>query len=282
MKTSNGFSTLEFQNAFCKAKGLELINEMVGIGDDIYRIMLFRNNSSNTILTYNIGYSAIEPFPNSIVKIYEIISNLKKKYPELSYEIKTVPMVDFDITNNDTNLKVLKRLSTQVLLLDKYRLYGEKMFKGSVRSDIRRSREHNLKIEECSNKQDLEIFLKIFEDSKKHNNSKYNLDFNVLYNLLKYNKLFKLLLAKDSNREIVSGSAFIFSETNIFYWFNANVFEKRYYRANFMILSYIIDNYKNYDYINMGYSASKNIENFKKSWGAEDYYYYIINKDDDK
>lgn len=282
MKTSNGFSTLEFQKTFCRAKGLELITETVEIGEDIYRIMLFRNYAGNTIITYNIGYSVIEPFPNSISELDKIFSILKKRYPELSYDIKTVPMINFDISGNSTNLKVIKRLSTQVLQLDKYRLYGDKVFKGSVRTDIRRAGENNLELEECSNIQDLEEFLKIFEDSKIHNNSNYNLDFNVLYELLNHNKLFKLILAKDSNREIVSGSAFIFSETNVFYWFNANVFEKRHYRANYMILSYIIDKYKNYEYINMGYSASKSIEKFKKAWGAEDYYYYFLSKDDEQ
>lgn len=282
MKIINVFSNIEFQNIFCKSKGLELITEIVEIGNEMYKILLFRDYSSNTILTYNIGYTAIEPFPNSIGRLDEIFSILKKKYPELSCDIKTVPMDNFDITSNNTKLKVFNKLSTQVLQLDKYRINGEKMFKGSVRTDIRRAREFNLELEECSNKQDLERFLKIFEESKIHNNSKYNLDYNALCDLLKYNNLFKLVLAKDLNGEIISGSAFVFSDSNIFYWFNANVYEKRFYRANYLILSYIIEKYRNYDYINMGYSASKNIEKFKKSWGAEDFYYYVIKETDEQ
>ena len=94
------------------------------------------------------------------------------------------------------------------------------MFKNTVRTDIRRAKEKNLILKECSSIEELKAFLEIFNNSKKYNGSTYCLDFNILSQLLQKKDLFKLILVKDKQNQIISGSGFIFFNNKIHFQLN--------------------------------------------------------------
>ena len=263
---------MEFQQIFCHNKKLELIQENLSIKGRIYKILL-SGSSKDGFFLQNIGYSSIIPFPDSGEELFKIISILSNRYP-IIFPVISSPVKNFQ--QNSSVLRIVDEKKTQILFFNDYRNFGDSMFKNTVRTDIRRAKEKNLILKECSSIEELKAFLEIFNNSKKYNGSTYCLDFNILSQLLQKKDLFKLILVKDKQNQIISGSGFIFFNKNIFYWFNANDYEKREYRGNYLILFYIIEMFKDFDFLNMGYSASKNIEKFKKSWGAKDSSYYII------
>lgn len=100
----------------------------------------------------------------------------------------------------------------------------------------------------------------------------------MLKNLLDRPQIFELYIARNSDGKLIAGSAFIKGFNNLFYWFNANDYENRNLKANYLILASVIEKYKELDYLNLGYSHNKGIENFKKAWGSQLIKYYIVER----
>ncbi|WP_172399313.1 GNAT family N-acetyltransferase [Gilliamella apicola] len=80
------------------------------------------------------------------------------------------------------------------------------------------------------------------------------------------------------NGKIVSGSIILKSKNNIFYWINASDSVSLKFKPNHKVLSHIITKYSDIDYINLGGSHSDTLRQFKKTWVAKDFKYYVFEK----
>lgn len=108
-------------------------------------------------------------------------------------------------------------------------------------------------------------------------NANYCISLPLIEDLLNDERNAELFLAY-YNGKIVSGSIILKSKNNIFYWINASDSVSLKFKQNHKVLSHIITKYSDIDYINLGGSHSDTLRQFKKTWGAKDFKYYVFEK----
>ena len=67
-------------------------------------------------------------------------------------------------------------------------------------------------------------------------------------------------------------------KVNANYCINLPLIEDLLNKPNRKVLSHIITKYSDIDYINLGGSHSDTLRQFKKTWGAKDFKYYVFEK----
>lgn len=170
-------------------------------------------------------------------------------------------------------------MTTQIIVMQEFRELGHNLFKGSVRTDIRCAEKNQITVHRYnkSNRRDLMLFYDLYIKTMEKVQAKYCISLPLIEDLLNDERNAELYLAH-YNDKIVSGSIILKSKNNIFYWINASDSISLKFKPNHKVLSHIINEYSDMDYINLGFSHSDTLRQFKKTWGAKDFKYYVFEK----
>lgn len=273
------FSCSEFCYSIDKYLNFDYIPCQVKFKDKEYTINLFKNDNNEYQIGV-IGYGAIFPFPDTGEKFKELIDYIINNYGKL-VKITLPPFlkVSNEFLEKLSSEYEITTLETAILDLDQYRHISDSMFKGSVRTDINYSINHNIIVKKCTLKEEIDEFYIFYKETMDRVGSTYYTPKEMMINLILEEKNAYLLLAKLKNK-IVAGSIFLENKNHVFYWINASIYKYRHLRGNYLILKEAIDksSLEGKKFFNFGYSHNENIRKTKLGWGCNLQRYFTLIK----
>lgn len=268
-----------FKNIITKYFQFNYINIVINAANRNYKVDLFYNEIDKIYQIGVIGYGGIFPAPQSCFVLEEIIVNLKIIHDIDIKKIIIPPLFPCELSVENLNKYLKTEMTTQIIVMQEFRELGYRLFKGSVRTDIRCAEKNQITVH-CYNKNnrsELMFFYDLYIKTMKKVNANYCISLPLIEDLLNDERNAELYLAY-YNGKIVSGSIILKSKNNIFYWINASDSVSLKFKPNHKVLSHIITKYSDIDYINLGFSHSDTLRQFKKTWGAKDFKYYVFEK----
>jgi len=268
-----------FIKTICKHLHFEFISCDVRVNGTVYWLPVFFNTELKKYQIGAVGYGGIFPFPKEFQLFSLILKEASDKLNVNFDKIILPPYFKYDEFNaaslDDYGVSML---STSVLDLAEYREKGWNIFKGSVRTNIRYAINHNVVVKEAASENEIEDFYSLYTESIKRINGSYLTPIALIKDLMIEKEKVKLYLAYNDKYEVIAGNVLLISNNNVFYWINATSYEHRFLKPNHLIINNFIEKYKDYDYINFGYSHFASLKRFKETLNCKDEAYYILTK----
>lgn len=126
-----------FKNIITKYFQFYYINIVINAANRNYKVDLFYNEIDKIYQIGVIGYGGIFPAPQSCFVLEEIIFNLKIIHDIDIKKIIIPPLFPCELSVENLNKYLKTEMTTQIIVMQEFRELGYRLFKGSVRTNIR-------------------------------------------------------------------------------------------------------------------------------------------------